>query len=241
MGRKPAATVCIPWRPSPSRMKPYDRVREFWAKNFPTYPVITADSDTEIFSLSQARNNAVRQAETEVVIVADADTLAPVAGVKAAVKDPTGVIWPHMTWRLIPAEYAERPFKDFPTAPTVIEYKDGLGGVMVTTTKEYWRLGGQPEEFLGWGCEDCAWQMVVSTLSIFRREPGIAYSIDHNDAGGNADTPGWSRDGNRNLPMLAPYRAAAGRPWLMREIIRKQTDPIKVALENDPLAGRYQP
>lgn len=234
MARKPAATVCIPWRPSPSRMKPYERVREFWAQHFPTYPVITSDSNTEIFSLSEARNNAVRQAETDVVIVADADTLPPIAGVKAAVKNPVGVIWPHTTWRLIPAEWVDKPLKDFPQAPAVIEYADGLGGVMVTTRDEYWRLGGQREEFRGWGCEDCAFHLVVTTLSTFRREPGIAFSIDHNDAGGKADTPGWSRDGDRNLSLLAPYRAAAGRPWLMREII-KQTHT-----ENDPLAGRYQ-
>lgn len=221
MSRKPRATVCIPWRPSPSRMKPYDRVCEFWAKNFPTYPVITADSDTEVFSLSQARNNAVRQAQTDVVIVADADTIPPIAGVKAAVKNPEGVIWPHTIWRLIPAEWVDRPFKDFPDAPAVIEYDDGLGGVMVTTPAEYWRLGGQREEFCGWGCEDIAFHMVVTTLSKFRREPGIAFSIDHNDTAGNADTPGWSRDGNRNLALLAPYRAAAGRPWLMREILKQ--------------------
>ena len=63
---------------------------------------------------------------------------------------------------------------------------------MVTTRTEYWRLGGQPEEFVGWGYEDTAFQFVVFTLSTFRRMPGIAFSIDHNDVDGGADTPGWS-------------------------------------------------
>ncbi|MBV8292080.1 MAG: glycosyltransferase family 2 protein, partial [Mycobacterium sp.] len=50
-------------------------MRRFWAETFPDWPVITEDSDTEIFSSSQARNNAVRKAATEIVVVADADTI----------------------------------------------------------------------------------------------------------------------------------------------------------------------
>lgn len=151
MTSKPDFTVCIPWRPSPSRLKPYEKIRAFWDENFPGIPVITADSDSEIFSLSQARNNAIRQAETPVICLCDADTVPPVEGVKIAVADPVGITWPHKVWRLIPAEYAERPFSEFPSAPTLVEHPEGLGGCMVATTEEYWRLGGSPPEFYGWG------------------------------------------------------------------------------------------
>src|SRR4051812_28589991 len=130
----PDATVCIPWRASPSRQKPYEKVRAYWAENFPDWPVITADSDTDIFSLSQARNKAVRQAETDIVVLCDADTIPPTDSVKIAVDDPVGITWPHKVWRLIPAEYAEKPFEDFPAAPTLVEHPEGLGGVMVCTT-----------------------------------------------------------------------------------------------------------
>jgi hypothetical protein len=141
------ATVCIPWRPSPSRLKPYEKVRQYWAENFPDWEVVTADSDTEIFSLSQARNNACRQATTGVVVFCDADTIPPTEGVITAVNDPVGITWPHKIWRLIPPEYAEKPFEEFPDARILVEHPNGLGGVMVCTTEEFWRLGGQPEEF----------------------------------------------------------------------------------------------
>lgn len=241
------ATVCIPWRPSPSRLAPYRRVVRFWKDN--GFPIITADSDTEIFSLSQARNAAVRRAKTDVVIVCDADTLPPIENVEAAIRDPVGFIWPHSMWRLVPAEWVNKPIEEFPDAPTVIEYETGLGGVMICRTKEYWRLGGQPPEFEGWGYEDCSFHFVITTLSTFHKMPGIAFSIDHNDADGNADTPGWSRDNKHNKALMEPYRRAAGRAWLMRAIIEQRTgkDPGgdgKLGVDPEVargLLGRYKP
>jgi N-terminal domain of galactosyltransferase len=229
------ATVCIPWRPSPSRMKPYDRVRRFWAETFPDWPVITEDSDTEIFSLSRARNNAVRKAATEIVVVADADTIPEADNVVRAVADPTGVTWPFTTWRLIPAEHVDTPLDEFPRIPTLID-PHATGGVMVTTADEYWRLGGHPEEFHGWGYEDQAFQYVAQALSECRRIPGAAYSIDH-----QADSPAWTRDVTRNAGLVMLYRIAADKPQLMREIVDTPYERRKhITLpENAPLMGRY--
>ena len=229
------ATVCIPWRPSESRMKPYERVRRFWAERFPDWPVIAEDSDTEIFSASRARNNAVRKAATEIVVVADADTIPEADNVVRAVADPAGVTYPFTTWRLIPAEYADRPLEEFPRIPALID-PHATGGVMVTTTDEYWRLGGQPEEFHGWGYEDQAFKYVAQALSEWRRIPGAAYSIDH-----QADSPAWTRDITRNAGLVRPYRIAADKPQLMREIVDTPYERRKYVQlpEADPLIGRY--
>jgi hypothetical protein len=235
MAKLPVATICVPWRPSPSRLKPYAKIREYWATFFPDWPLITADAGGEIFNLAASRNKAVSEAVTDIVVVADADTVPPTDSVTIAVADPVGVCWPHEVWRLIPGEYAERPFEDFPAAPTVQEYPGGLGAVMVTTVDEYWRLGGQPEEFEGWGHEDRAFHCVVTTLSIHRRIGGVAYSIDH-----DGDSPGWTRDGGkRNARLARPYEQANGRPWLMRELLRQRDEPLPE--DNDPTQGRYTP
>jgi hypothetical protein len=77
----------------------------------------------------------------------------------------------------------------------------------------------------------------VVTLSTFRRMPGVAYSIDHNDELGRADTPGWSRDNARNRELFEPYRNASGRAWLMREILRRRDTPV--VEDNKATAGRY--
>jgi glycosyltransferase involved in cell wall biosynthesis len=222
-------TVCIPWRPSPSRLTPFECVLRYWDEFFPGVRVVTADSDPDyIFNLGQARNNAVRQAETRVVMVADADTvILPAENVKKAIADPVGVTWPHKHWALIPPDYADKPFEEFPSAPRLMEYPEGLGGCIVATTEEWWRLGGQPEEFVdGWGCEDKAFHIVAMTLSKHRRIGGTAYSIEHNVDLRQADSPGWNRDSRRNLPKFAPYENANGKPWLMRELLKIRDEPL---------------
>lgn len=223
-------TVCIPWRASPSRIAPFNRVIDFWRQT--GWPIITADSDTEIFSASQARNNAVRLAQTDIVVVCDADTIPPMDNVLTAVAEPGGVTYPHTTWRLIPADWVDRPISEFPNAPVMLEHKHSFCGAIVTTAAEYWRLGGQPEEFAGWGYEDTAFHLRVLALSNFRRMPGIAYSVEHNHPDGTADTTGWTRDFtlNRELferyrnsraeELFERYRTATDREWLMRELTK---------------------
>jgi hypothetical protein len=148
---KPEATVCIPWRPSPSRIPIFERVMAFWEQV--GWPVVTADSDTEIFSLAQARNNAVRKARTEVVVICDADTIPVLDNVRAAVADPQQcVCWPFTHYRILSTDYLYTPFDQLDRAPYMTTSWDGdgvngVGGCLVATQTEYWRLGGQPPEF----------------------------------------------------------------------------------------------
>lgn len=211
-------------------MAAHAAVMKFWQQHCPDWPIITADSDTKLFNLSGARNNAVRQAQTEVVVIADSDTIPPLESVHIAVADPKGITWPHTRWVLIPAEYSERPVEEFPDAPILLEYPDGLGGVMVCTQTEFWRLGGQPEEFEGWGFEDSTFNLIARTLSSFNRIGGTAYSIDHNDPG-LEDNPGWLRNENplarQNRVRMQPYIRASARPWLMREVIARRGERME--------------
>jgi hypothetical protein len=226
--RYPIPTVCVPWRPSPSRLAPFKRVMRFWEEI--GWPVITADSDTEIFSLAQARNNAVAKAATEVVVIADADTIPDIANVRAAVEHPDGVCWPFTRYRIISPEYLDTPFEQLATVPILNTWDGegiaGVGGCMVTTRAEYWRLGGTPPEFIGWGWEDTAFSAIAATLSHVKRIPGNVYAFEHNlTATGDydnavADSPGWDRNRDRNEALMKPYQNAHGRQWLMREILR---------------------
>lgn len=97
---------------------------------------------------------------------------------------------------------------------------------MVVTTEEYWRLGGMPEEFVGWSHEDRAFHMVATTLSTFRRIGGIAYSIEHNTKLRTADSEGWSRDPFRNRKLVHPYEVAAGKPHLMEEWLKIRYEDV---------------
>jgi SAM-dependent methyltransferase len=237
------ATICVPWRPTPSRLKPFERMKAFWSAF--GWPIITADSDTEIFSLAQARNAAVRAATTDVVIICDADTLIDPINVVRAVADPGGVCWPFTRYRILSRKYLRTPLADLPTVPHINTWDGegtlGVGGCIITTRREYARLGGSPPEFIGWGWEDTSFTAVVATLSQVKRITGNAYAFEHNErarryVGAKADSPGWDRDIGRNEELYRIYRTAAGRPWLMREVLKQR------AADNpdDPLNwGRY--
>jgi SAM-dependent methyltransferase len=226
------ATVCIPWRPTPSRLASFERVKQFW-KQF-GWPVVTADSDTEIFSLAQARNNAVRKATTDVVIISDADTLIDPLNVLRAAADPRGVWWPFTMYRILSQQYVETPVSELVNVPFVNTWDGqgvaGVGGCIVTTRDEFWRLGGQPPEFIGWGWEDTAFTTIARTLSEVRRLRGCVYAFEHNEqaeryVGAKADSPGWDRELSRNEEHFRYYEAGNGRAWLMRELIAQRDTP----------------
>jgi SAM-dependent methyltransferase len=226
------ATVCIPWRPTPSRIAPFARIMDFWPMF--GWPIITADSDTEIFSLAQARNNAVRQAKTDIVVISDADTLIDPLNVLRAAADPTGIWWPFDKYRVISPEYLDTPISELINVPHVNTWDGagiaGVGGAIITSQKEYWRLGGTPPEFCGWGWEDTTFTLIARTLSTVRRLSGCVYAFEHNrDAdryiGARADSPGWDRDITRNKKLFDYYRPGDGRAWLMRELIAQRPEP----------------
>jgi hypothetical protein len=204
--------VCIPWRPQPQRMEPYYRVLSFWQHH--GFDPIIADSDpAQPFSLSQARNNAVRKSKADIIIVADADTIPDIGAVVASYDNP-GVTWPFTTYRHIDPAWVHR--HDLFTAPVVREYKGSVGGLLVCPRKVYWELGGMDEKFHPtWGFEDNAFFLVTEALSTVHRQPGFVFSFDHTVDNGRDLSPA-----NPNRARYQLYRHAARNPDMMRELIR---------------------
>lgn len=211
MATEREATVAIPWRPQPDRMNAHARVVAFWEHN--GFRIIEADSTPELpFSLSEARNNAVRQVTTPVVIVADADTIPDIGRVHQAI-DMDGVIWPFERYRHIPADWVDRA--DLMAAPADREYNESLGGLLVTQCDLYWQLGGMDDRFeRRWGYEDNAFHAAAETLATVHRLPGVVFSFNHDaDRDLSLDNP------NRHRWDL--YKFARGKPQMMRELLKR--------------------
>jgi hypothetical protein len=180
-------------------------------------------------------------------VISDADTLIDPLNVLRAVAEPDGICWPFNTYRVLDRKYLDRPLHELAGVPRINTWDGGgvagVGGCLGATRKEYARLGGQPPEFIGWGWEDTSFTSVVATLSKVKRLKGCVYSFEHNRQAGKylgakADSPGWDRDIKRNRELFLIYLTAQGRPWLMREVLKRR------AADNpdDPLNwGRYLP
>lgn len=172
--------VAMPWRPTPDRIPAFEHVTAWWAGN--GYRVILGDSDPTLpFNVSAARNTAVQQATTDVVIVADADTIPDPAALETAIyacQRHGGVWWPFTEYRYLAPSV--QPGDDLTTALTEHIYPNSVGGLLVIRRDDYSRLGGFDEQrFTSWGYEDVAFRIVAESLSSIHRVPGVVYAFNH--------------------------------------------------------------
>ena len=216
------ATVCIPWRATPDRVPAFERACAFWTGH--GYRVISADSDpSQPFLCNQARNDAVRQADTDIVIIADGDTIPENIdqihqALHMVAEGDADVVWPFDTYRHVTNDSIGR---EDPRDFTVVEeYRHGSpGGIIVAARDAYWSINGYDERFVpgAWAWDDTAFALAAETLLTTRRIPGVVYSFDHEVD--NAGHPGRNLDESPNKPRFMLYEFARHQPELMRALI----------------------
>lgn len=215
--------VCIPWRPQPDRVAAFERAKQFWTEH--GHQVIAADSDpTQPFLCNQARNNAVRQADTDIVIIADGDTIcenhSQITQAVDAIRDGgADIVWPFRTYRHVTADSLKYPHTA--SFNIVREYRHGSpGGIIVSSRDAYWDIGGYDEKFIpgAWAWDDTAFMYCAETLLNAQRHSGVVYSFDHSVD--NAGKPGRNLDESPNKPRFLLYDFARGKPDVMRALIR---------------------
>ena len=217
-----SVTVCIPWRPQPSRLGPYRKVRALWEQT--GWPIVEADSDpSKHFNLAQARNNAVRHVSTEFVVVADADVIPRLENVYAALTDlGEEIVWPYTLHRYISGSWEGDPFEapvvqleNMPPQPAD-GYIEWTGSLYVARLESYWRVGGFDERFTSWGGEDSCFRIAANTLVGVGRVDGPCISYNHECPGRN----GAEKEGGAGSELHAQYRAADLKPLAMLKLTR---------------------
>lgn len=134
------------------------------------------DSDPDRFNRGRAVNAAVAVTDRPVLVIADGDVWLPKPALKEAVERVrrgvgsyvipfAQIIWFHLSWsdKVLAgtAHVAQRP----PVAEVLLEWGGTSTGICnVVSRANFEKFGGFDPRFLGWGFEDCAWDIVATTL-----------------------------------------------------------------------------
>jgi predicted glycosyltransferase involved in capsule biosynthesis len=169
-------TVVIPWRAVPSRIPAFEKVIDFYKKNFPDFEVIPSDSDGEIYNLSRSRNLGAKKAierGAEIIIFNDADSFAKPELIRKATEyslENNEIVAPYnKTHQHYDAEETSLFFEEFnyelpigeivcaPQPPSQGEEPvkwHPCSGVLIVPKNIFLELDGYEERIEGWGPED---------------------------------------------------------------------------------------
>ena len=167
-------SVLIPYRPSHRlRAKTFDWITRRYKKLLPEAELCVADSNDEEFSRSQARNNAFSLATTDILLVADADTVperdAILRGIELLDQQVPWVV-PYDTYFNLGVEKTQEILKHGPHLDIEFKNEDcehivmSTAGMLLMRRSAWETVGGYDERFIGWGYEDNSFQLALDVL-----------------------------------------------------------------------------
>jgi hypothetical protein len=240
--------VLVPYSPDKGpRDAAWEWVRRWYEKNHPNWGLIVGSGKGSTWRKGAAVNDALRRTNAEVVIIADADVFIDPDALTQAVDLVTrrfGWVVPHTTVRRFDEETTQRILvtdyrslrldeAGYARAP----YQGMAGGGLVVVQRAHLEaIGGMPEQFEGWGCEDEALALALDTIIAPHKRLGHdLYHLWHptlNDA--------RSETYQANRVRWDEFRLSNGDPVAMWEVLRTGTSPRqrrRVALRQMTLPG----
>ncbi|MFD7909082.1 hypothetical protein ACFV4G_43465 [Kitasatospora sp. NPDC059747] len=214
--------VVLPWRSQPGRDYAHDVSVARWRRVLPAGAVIDVDTGDEPFNRAACRNAGVRRAarsHADVVVIADADTLAEEGPLRAAVEAAAAsglVHLPYTEYRSLNADGTAQHRAGLPLPDcSALAVQGACSGIYVTTPATWWATGGQDERFRGWGFEDAAWELAHTALlgAPPVRHEGRVYALHH---------PPGAKEGPQyeaNAALCYRYHVAASDPDAMRALV----------------------
>jgi glycosyltransferase involved in cell wall biosynthesis len=166
----------------------------------PARHVFTTGLPGAAFNKSRAWNAGVEACTADILILHDADTLAPSSYFKAVAKELTDAESCHLcknifylgsqaTHTVNTTGIVNRPIYDH-----MVDYFEG--GTIACTRKAYWKIGGFVEEFVGYGVEDCDFYFRLSKATIWKENRYIDLLHLH-----HARVDNWITFHNRNKEL----------------------------------------
>lgn len=213
--------VCIPWRPTPDRLRAFHYVCDWYRRHLPDAPLVTADSHHEPFSRAASRNRAVELAAAvgaDTVVMVDADTVPDLNALRAAIGAASdGAL--HFALDKM-AYLDEAQTEALYRGETIDVEGSGHDSSAYVIRVDSWRsIGGQDERFTGYGGEDGALTMAATELIGVGWHAGTALSLYHDPSVRDVGSERWLRD---TAPLYRRYLDARGNPDAMRALIAER-------------------
>jgi predicted glycosyltransferase involved in capsule biosynthesis len=170
--------VVIPWRPTPSRVRLFSYLIDWYSREFPLFKIITSDSNDKIFNAAASRNLGIKKAFEEgndLVICSDSDVFVSKDSIIKSILnaiDTNNITVPYTELRKLTQEGTEQFLKNNKNSfdmlekvvPRPILNNDKAqrfwpcGGIIIITKSLFEEFGGMDESYVGWGVEDIDYQ-----------------------------------------------------------------------------------
>lgn len=216
--------VLVPWRPGCEwRERAWAAIRGQYEAS--GYQVVEGTTDVDGFSRTQAILDARARSDADVFVIADADVFGDITD--EAIDHTIGHGWaiPHnLLHRLSPDStlqvLAGADWRGLPLSNDNQQdrrpYRIHEAGTLLTITAHAFDTAPPDPRFVGWGQEDAAWADALRTLV----GPPWRGAVDLVHLWHPAEPRRTRVVGNNdNLALLRRYRAAAGNPEQMRQLI----------------------
>lgn len=239
-------SLLIPYRPDYGpRDKIFHWVKNYYEELMPQIELCIGECDTELFSRSQAINNAAKKATRDVFVISDSDIIYEPSLIYKSIEQLNNYAWviPYQRIHYIDEQSTNQLLKEKPICPTKIELianivdatnsplYDGYiftGGINVLPRKDFEFIGGFDERFLGWGGEDDAFNAAMSTLcGHYGRLDTDIYHLWHPPAPGSHYSTKDHTNLNENKKLALKYQSANGSKELMQQILENRNNGDK--------------
>lgn len=163
-------SVLVPWRGGcPHRERAWDYVQQLWAATHPDWQVVQGTCPTDEWIKAHAVADALRRADGDTLVVADADVWAD--DLDQAVEQLDGHPWavPHLHVHRLRPEGVDHVLGGGHWIEAPLEHRGTYvghegGGITILRRELYERVPLDPR-FVGWGQEDDSWALALRTLA----------------------------------------------------------------------------
>jgi GT2 family glycosyltransferase len=140
----------------------------------PAIHIFTTGAPGPAFNKSKAWNTGVAACTCDLLVLHDADTLAPNSYFKLVADTLIEAESCHLCGKIYYLDEAmtqsvnSTGVMDESRCESVVNYFEG--GTIACRRKTYWKIGGFVEEYVGYGCEDCDFYYRLSRASVWKED-----------------------------------------------------------------------